>query len=122
MGFTGQKWILCSALVRSGGDRGCGGRVFLGFGLGFGSGLARNRFRSRLALRQVNSKRGAAALFAGYGNVAVMVADYRLNDGKAQAGAHLLGRVIRSEEALAFLRSEAFAGIRDFDANVAVVF
>ena len=49
--------------------------------------------------------------------VAVMVADDRLHDGQAQAGALLLRRVVRGEEARALFGRQAFAGVGNFDAD-----
>ena len=70
-----------------------------------------------LALGEIDSECGAATLFTGHGDGAVMVTDYGLHDRQAEAGALLLGGVVGSEEAGTFFWSEAFTGVAHFDAN-----
>ena len=50
-----------------------------------------------------------------------MIAHHRLHDREAQAGAMPLARVIGSEQARAFLRRQARAGVGDFEAHRTVV-
>ena len=71
--------------------------------------------------RQIDGKRGAFAWFAAHRDLASVVADHGLYDGQAQAGAVGLSRVIRREEAVAFLLGEALAGVGDFQTHAAFV-
>src|SRR6266850_2093979 len=101
--FARQAWVLCEALIRSRGQR---RRRTLGFGCRF----ARRSGDAGLALRQIDSKRGAAAFVARDGNAAVMIADYRLNNGKSQPSPLQFRRVIRREEPRAFFRGQSISG------------
>ena len=51
--------------------------------------------------------------FNGYGTV--VVGDDGLDNGQAEAGAVLLGRVVGRKQALALFRSKAFARVGNFD-------
>src|SRR6266851_7052215 len=111
MSFSGQASVLCAASVA-----GCGqsfGRV-----LGRSGFFGGSRALARLPLRQLDLEAGAAAFVAGDADRSVVIADHRLHDGKTEAGAQLLGGVVRREQARAFFRREPIAVVRDLDADV----
>src|SRR5882672_1392491 len=89
--FARQAWVLCETLIGSRGQR---RRRILGFGCWF---ARRSGDAGRLALRQIDSKRGAAAFVARDGNAAVMIADHRLHDGESQSCPLEFRGVIRGE-------------------------
>src|SRR6267154_90881 len=108
MSFAGQALVLYEALVGSSSQSRW--RALL-----FRSSLTRSGGMAGLALGQIDSKRCAAALVAGHRNVAVMVADHRLHDGQPQPRTLQLRRVIRSEQAGALFRRQAFPGVGPFN-------
>src|SRR5256885_11124788 len=74
----------------------------------------------RCAILQFDPKRRAAPGLALDGYPPSMIADNGLHDGEAQPRAMLLGRVVRSEQALALFLGEARAAVGDFETHRAV--
>ena len=64
---------------------------------------------------QLDAEGRAASRFARHRDRPLMIADHRLHDGQAEAGAVALGGVVRREQARAFFAREALAGIGDFE-------
>jgi hypothetical protein len=68
--------------------------------------------------REFNAKRRSFFFRALDGNFTAVIAYYGLHNREAKSRAMLLGRVIRSEQALAFFRGQTGAGIGDRKLNV----
>src|SRR2546426_10212635 len=65
----------------------------------------------RRRLWYLHVERGTAAADAVDPDLARVIGDDRLHDGEAEAGAVLLGRVVRREQSLTLLVGQAFAGV-----------
>src|SRR5216684_4120907 len=67
--------------------------------------------------RYFDPERGSFFFRAFDGNLAAVIAHYRLHNRQPETRAMLLGRVIRSEQAAAFFLGQTGAGIGDRDFN-----
>src|SRR5687767_8081284 len=75
---------------------------------------------ARVSRRQLDMEGRTAARRALDPDPAAVIRHDRLHDGEAKAGAMLLGRVIRCEQAVALLFGKALTGISDLDPHRAV--
>src|SRR6202011_3932521 len=85
--------------------------------LGHGSRMVRAQSRVWMLDGQLDSEGCACARRGVHGNFSAMIAHDRLDDCEAEAGAMLLARVIRCEEARALFRCQARSSIGGVEAH-----